>query len=247
MMSSDFATRAKELRDQVNFHLYRYHVLGSPIITDGEFDKLFFELKALEAEHPELITPDSPTQRTGSDLSEDFPKVKHPAPILSLANAFSEEDLKAWEERNLRLLPANTKLGYTLEPKLDGLTIIITYENGYLVQAATRGNGELGDDVTANVRTIRNVPLKIPVDKNGPTAPERLVVRGEVMFHKKDFVALNKKQAELELPLYVNARNTAAGTLKQKDSRITASRPLIAYLYSVVAVSGAKWDTQIGR
>ncbi|MEP6987445.1 MAG: NAD-dependent DNA ligase LigA, partial [Chloroflexota bacterium] len=209
-----------------------------------EFDKLFFELKALEAEHPELITPDSPTQRTGSDLSEDFAKVKHPAPILSLANAFSEEDLKTWEERNLKLLPAGTQLGFTLEPKLDGLTIVITYENGYLVQAATRGNGELGDDVTANVRTIRNVPLKIPVDPNGPKAPERLVVRGEVMFLKKDFVALNKKQAEAELPLYVNARNTASGTLKQKDSRITASRPLVAYLYAVVAASGIKWDTQ---
>ncbi|MCA0452698.1 MAG: NAD-dependent DNA ligase LigA [Chloroflexi bacterium] len=243
-MSSDFSTRAGELRDQLNYHIYRYNVLGSPVITDGEYDKLFNELKSLETEHPELITPDSPTQRAGSDLSEDFPKVRHPAPILSLANAFSEADLQTWEERNLRMLPAGTQLGYTLEPKLDGLTIVITYENGYLVQAATRGNGELGDDVTANVRTIRNVPLKIPVDPNGPKAPERLVVRGEVMFHKKDFVALNKKQAEAELPLYVNARNTASGTLKQKDSRITAARPLIAYLYSVVAVSGIKWDTQ---
>ena len=243
-MASDLATRASELRDELNYHIYRYNVLGSPVITDGEYDKMYHELKALEAEHPELITPDSPTQRAGSDLSEDFPKVRHPAPILSLANSFSEDDLKAWEERNLRLLPAGTQLGYTLEPKLDGLTIVITYENGYLVQAATRGNGELGDDVTANVRTIRNVPLRIPVDKNGPKAPERLVVRGEVMFHKKDFVALNKKQAEAELPLYVNARNTASGTLKQKDSRITASRPLIAYLYSVVAASGIKWDTQ---
>ncbi len=177
--------RASELRDQLNYHIYRYNVLGSPVISDGEYDKLFHELKALEAEHPELITSDSPTQRAGSDLSEDFPKVKHPAPILSLANAFSEAELKAWEERNLKLLPAGTQLGYTLEPKLDGLTIVITYENGYLVQAATRGNGELGDDVTANVRTIRNVPLRIPVDKNGPKAPERLVVRGEVLFTKK--------------------------------------------------------------
>jgi DNA ligase (NAD+) len=243
-MTSELAARASELRDELNYHIYRYNVLGSPVITDGEYDKLYHELKALETEHPELITPDSPTQRAGSDLSEDFPKVRHPAPILSLANAFSEDDLRAWEERNLRLLPAGTQLSYTLEPKLDGLSIVITYENGYLLQAATRGNGELGDDVTPNVRTIRNVPLRIPVDKNGPKAPERLVVRGEVMFHKKDFAALNKKQAEAELPLYVNARNTAAGTLKQKDSRITASRPLIAYLYSVVAARGIKWDTQ---
>src|SRR5690606_7480306 len=150
-----------------------------------------------------------------SDL--DFAKVAHPAPILSLGNAFSAEDLLAWEERNLRLLPAGTQLDYTLEPKLDGLTIVITYENGYLTQAATRGNGEVGDDVTANVRTIRNIPLRIPVDRNGPPAPERLVVRGEVMFHKKDFKALNERQAAAGLPLYVNARNTASGTLKQKD------------------------------
>ena len=243
-MSQDYLTRAAELREQLHYHIYRYNVLGSPVITDIEYDKLFNELKALEAEHPEIITPDSPTQRAGSDLSEDFPKVRHPAPILSLANAFSVEDLEAWEERNLRLLPAGTQLEYTLEPKLDGLTIVITYENGVLVQAATRGNGELGDDVTANVRTIRNVPLRIPVHPDGPKAPERLVVRGEVLFHKKDFTALNKKQEEGGLPLYVNARNTASGTLKQKDSRITASRPLTAYLYSVVESVGLKWDTQ---
>jgi DNA ligase (NAD+) len=243
-LTNDLIIRAAELRDQLNFHIYRYNVLGSPIISDGEYDKLYHELKQLEAEHPEFVTPDSPTQRAGSDLSEDFPKLRHPAPILSLSNAFSKEDLTSWEERNLRLLPAGTQLNYTLEPKLDGLTIVITYENGYLTQAATRGNGELGDDVTANVRTIRNIPLRIPVDKNGPPAPEKLVVRGEVMFLKKDFEALNKKQAEAGLPLYVNARNTASGTLKQKDSRTTASRPLNAYIYAVVAASGIKWDTQ---
>src|SRR5690242_17506499 len=185
-MATDFEERAAKLRDELNFHIYRYNVLGSPIITDAEYDKLYHELKAIEAEHPELVTPDSPTQRAGSDLSEDFPKIRHPAPILSLSNAFSEEDLTEWEKRNLKLLPAGTELHYTLEPKLDGLTIVITYENGYLTQAATRGNGEVGDDVTANVRTIRNVPLRIPVDRNGPPAPERLVVRGEVMFHKDD-------------------------------------------------------------
>ena len=243
-MTTDFAERAAKLRDELNFHIYRYNVLGSPIITDPEYDKLYHELKALEAEHPELITPDSPTQRAGSDLSEDFPKIRHPAPILSLSNAFSEEDLIEWEKRNLRLLPAGTQLNYTLEPKLDGLTIVITYENGYLTQAATRGNGEVGDDVTANVRTIRSIPQRIPVDRNGPPPPKRLVVRGEVMFRKKDFKALNERQAADGLPLYVNARNTASGTLKQKDSRITAARPLNAYVYSVVTASGIRWDTQ---
>jgi len=243
-VTNDVSARAAELRDQLNFHIYRYNVLGSPVISDAVYDLLYRELVQLESDHPELVTPDSPTQRAGSDLSEDFPKIRHPAPILSLSNAFSAENLTAWEERNLRLLPAETQLSYTLEPKLDGLTIVITYENGYLTQAATRGNGEVGDDVTANVRTIRNIPLRIPVDKNGPPAPERLVVRGEVLFLKKDFEALNQKQAEAELPLYVNARNTASGTLKQKESRITATRPLNAYVYAVVAVSGIRWDTQ---
>jgi DNA ligase (NAD+) len=241
---TDLPARAAELRAQLNEHIYRYHVLGQPIITDGEYDRLYHELRQIETDHPELVTPDSPTQRAGSDLSEDFPKVRHPAPILSLGNAFSEEDLRAWEERNLKLLPAEAQLSYTLEPKLDGLTIVISYENGYLTQAATRGNGELGDDVTANVRTIRNIPLRIPVTPDGPPAPERLVVRGEVLFLKKDFAAVNQKQAEQELPLYINARNTASGTLKQKESRITASRPLTCYVYNVVASSGIKWDKQ---
>jgi DNA ligase (NAD+) len=243
-MSSNPAKRAAELREQINYHIYRYNVLGSPVITDAEYDKLYHELKRLESEHPELITPDSPTQRVGSDLSEDLPKVRHPRPILSLNNAFSEDDLRAWEERNLKLLPSGTHLTYTLEPKLDGLTVVITYEKGVLVQAATRGDGEMGDDVTANVRTIRNVPLRIPVDTKGPRSPSRLVVRGEILFHKKDFEALNKKQAAEGLPLYVNARNTASGTLKQKDSRITASRPLTAYVYNVVDAIGYVWDNQ---
>ncbi|RMG79973.1 MAG: NAD-dependent DNA ligase LigA, partial [Chloroflexi bacterium] len=171
-MTQDAAKRAAELRSLLNYHSYRYYVLNDPVITNAEYDALFNELKALEEAHPELITPDSPTQRTGSDLTEDFPKVPHPAPILSLANAFNADDLRAWEERNLKLLPENTALSYTLEPKFDGLTIVITYENGVLVRAATRGNGEIGDDVTANVRTIRTVPLRIPASPDGPEAPQ---------------------------------------------------------------------------
>ncbi|NWF67753.1 MAG: NAD-dependent DNA ligase LigA [Chloroflexi bacterium] len=238
--------RTAELREQLNFHIYRYHVLSAPVITDAEYDKLYHELRALEAAHPELITPDSPTQRAGSDLSEDFPKLRHPAPILSLSNCYSVEELRAWEERNLKLLPSGTQLAYTLEPKLDGLSIVITYENGLLTRAATRGNGEVGDDVTANVRTIRSVPLRIPVDAakaRYPTA-QRLTVRGEVLFLKQDFEKVNQKQAEQGLPLFVNARNTASGALKQKDSRITAARPLTAYLYSIVEMVGITLDKQ---
>lgn len=238
------ARRVAELREQLHFHIYRYNVLNDPVITDAEYDKLYHELKQLETDYPELITPYSPTQRAGSDLSEDFPKVTHPAPVLSLANAFNAQDLLAWEERNLRLLPAGTQPDYVLEPKFDGLTIVIHYENGYLTRAATRGNGYIGDDVTANVRTIRTVPLRIPVSPDGPPPPERLVVRGEVLFHKADFEAVNQQQEEAGLPRYVNARNTASGTLKQKDSRITASRPLTAYIYAVLDSVGIVLDKQ---
>ena len=190
-MTPELSQRAAELRNEINFHLYRYHVLSDPVITDPEFDALFNELKALEEEYPELRTPDSPTQRAGSDLSEDFPKTRHVAPILSLSNAYNEEDIRAWEERNLKLLPSGTELDYTLEPKLDGLTVVLTYEHGLLTLAATRGNGEIGDVVTPNIRTIRSIPLRIPVSQNTRPAPERLVVRGEVMFLKPDFEALN--------------------------------------------------------
>jgi len=242
--TDELARRAAWLRETLHEHNYRYFVLNDPVITDVEYDRLYHELKQLEEEHPELITPDSPTQRAGSDLSEEFPKVRHSAPVLSLSNAFSADDLLAWEERNRKLLPTGVQLDYVLEPKLDGLTIVITYQNGLLAQAATRGNGEIGDDVTPNVRTIRTVPLRIPLRANGPRPPERLVVRGEVLFLKTDFEALNQRQREAGLPLYVNARNTASGTLKQKDSRITASRPLTAYIYDVLDAVGIRLDNE---
>jgi len=243
-MTENLAQRAEELRKQLNNHIYRYYILHDPIVTDNEYDKLFHELRQIEEDNPELATPDSPTHRVGSDLSSDFEKVPHPAPILSLANAFDADDLQAWEERNLKLLPSDTELEYVLEPKLDGLTIVITYENGILTQAATRGNGEIGDDVTANVKTINTVPLRIPVDPDKGNPPERLVVRGEILFHKNDFIALNKEQVEKGLDTYVNARNTASGSLKQKDSRETAKRNLTAYIYSIVDSDGIELGTE---
>ena len=236
--------RAAELREELQRHNYQYHVRHEPLISDGEYDLLLRELRALEEAHPELVTPDSPTQRAGSDLAEEFGKVPHRVPVLSLANAFAEEDLRAWEQRNLRLLPEGTALAYTLEPKLDGLSIVLTYEDGLLTQAATRGDGVIGDEVTANVRTIRSLPLRIPVDPDGPAAPALLVVRGEVFFHKADFEALNRQQEAQELPRYVNARNTASGTLKQKDSRNTAARPLSACVYDVLAAEGLELASQ---
>ncbi len=226
--------RVKILRDLLNYYSYRYYITHDPAVTNQEYDALYQELVALEANDPQLITADSPTQRAGSDLSEDFAKVEHPAPILSLSNAYSAEDLWAWQERNQKLLPEQTVLDYTLEPKLDGLTLVVTYEHGILTQAATRGNGIIGDDVTPNVRTIRNIPLRIPVEESSLTPPAKLVIRGEVLFLLKDFEALNRAQLEQGLPIYINPRNTASGALKQKDSRITATRPLTAYFYDVV-------------
>lgn len=239
---TNLESRAAELRQKINYHSHLYNVENNPVIIDAEYDALFNELKAIEAEHPELITPDSPTQRIGNDLSEEFTKIRHPAPILSLDNAYSEEDLYAWEERNLKLLPEGTQLDYTLEPKLDGLTIVVTYENGLLTKAATRGNGEVGDDVTANVRTINSVPLRIPVKPDGMTPPEKLVIRGETMFLLKDFARINQEKITAGENPFINPRNAASGTLKQKDSRMTASRPLTAYFYDVVEVVGINWE-----
>jgi DNA ligase (NAD+) len=248
MMDTKIVQRTKDLQKELNGHIYRYYVLNAPMITDGEYDKLYHELMSLEEQYPELRTPDSPTQRVGSDLSEDLPKVQHVAPILSLSNAFSVEDLQRWEERNLKLMPTGTHFEYVLEPKLDGLSIVLTYVDGVLVTGATRGNGEQGDDVTANVRTISTVPLRIPINPDAKViAPSRLVVRGEILIHKTDFEKLNTEQTAKGLETYVNARNTASGSLKQKDSRITAQRPLTAYMYDIVDIDGeipaTEWDT----
>jgi DNA ligase (NAD+) len=240
------ARRAAELRDILAEHIYRYNVLNAPTITDAEYDRLFNELKAIEAEYPELITPDSPTQRVGSDLQSDMEKTAHVAPILSLGNAYSGDEIRAWRERIGRLLPENFALDYVVEPKFDGLTTVLTYTDGVLTLGATRGNGDVGDKVTPNVRTIRSVPLKIPISA-GPSVPSRLVIRGEVLFLKSDFAALNERMKEEGLPLYVNARNTASGALKQKDSRVTADRPLTAYCYAIVDADGdvptTQWET----
>jgi len=243
-VTDDIPSRIADLSQKLHFHNYRYHVRNDPVISDGEYDRLFHELQHLEAEHPQYARADSPTHRVGSDLSGDFPKAAHPAPILSLANAFDEDDLRHWEERNLRLLPSGSRLSYVLQPKLDGLAIVISYEQGELTRAATRGNGVLGDDVTANVKTIRTVPLRIPVDAAAGAAPPRLVVRGEILFHKDSFLELNQEQEAQGLPAYVNARNTASGSLKQKDSRETAKRKLTAYIYDIVDSEGLELQSE---
>lgn len=238
------AERAAALREQLNYHNYRYFVLNDPAISDPEYDALLAELEQIEAAHPELITPDSPTRRAGSDLQPEFRKVRHPRLIGSLSKAFTEDEIRAWRERIGKLLPPDVRLDYTLEPKLDGLSIVLTYEGGLLTLGATRGDGLVGDDVTPNVRTIPTVPLRIPVDPDGPRPPARLVVRGEVFYPLKDFERLNASQRAAELPEFINPRNAASGALKNKDPRETARRPLKVFVYSIVDVDGEAPHTQ---
>ncbi len=234
----------EELRATINDHNYRYHVLDDPVVSDVEYDRLLAELRTIEEEHPEWITPDSPSQRAGAIPSEKFSKVRHPAPILSLNNAFSEADLRAWYERVSRLDDRVSHTSFVAEPKLDGLSVVLHYQDGLFVQGATRGNGEVGEDVTLNLRTLRTLPLRIPVDRKGPMPPADLYVRGEVFFTKADFEALNKRQAEEGGQIYQTARNTAAGTLRQLDPGITARRPLNLFTYNIVSASGKTPNTQ---
>ncbi len=238
------AERAAELRELIHTHAYRYYVLDSPVITDAEYDTLFHELRQLEEAHPELATPDSPTQRIDAVPRSDLPKVQHIAPVLSLANAFSPDDLRAWRTRIGKLLPPDTELDYVIEPKLDGLSVVLTYEGGVFVQGATRGDGVVGEDVTPNLRTIRRLPLRIPASPDGPLPPARLVVRGEAFFRLPVFEALNRQRVENGEPPFVNPRNSAAGSLRQLDARITASRPLDLACYQILGGEGELPSTQ---
>jgi DNA ligase (NAD+) len=247
-------TRYEELKTQINYHNHRYHVLDAPVISDAEYDKLFNELKRIEAEHPDWITPDSPTQRAGAIPLDKFDKVRHPAPILSLANAFGADDARAWFERIRKLDPKVDSAKFTVEPKIDGLSVILHYRDGLFVQGATRGDGEIGEDITANLRTVRSIPLKIPVQTvdHGPKTesllsilrpPSYLVVRGEAFITTKDFQKLNQKLEEAGEKTYLNPRNTAAGSLRQLDPSLTASRPLTLLVYQIVHSEGGKIPT----
>jgi DNA ligase (NAD+) len=233
--------RIQQLRIEINHHLHRYHVLDSPIISDAEYDALFRELLELEAEHPELLSPDSPTQRAGAPPSDAFRKITHPTPILSLMNAFNPDDLIAWRTRIGRLMMDDAHLDYVVEPKLDGLTVVLTYRNGTYAQGATRGDGVVGEDVTVNLRTLRSVPKRIPVDPQCRLPiPLYLVVRGEVFMPLDKFEELNTQRAAAGEAIYMNPRNTAAGSLRQLDPTKTAERPLRLYCYDIVASDGVE-------
>jgi DNA ligase (NAD+) len=239
----DVAQRVKALRDQINYHLYRYHVLDDPVISDDAYDALYRELQELEAAHPELRRPDSPTQRVGAEIREEFRAVEHPQPMLSLSNAFNPEELRAWRERFLRLLPADhPEPAYVVEPKIDGLTVVLHYQDGVFVLGATRGDGVRGEDITANLRTVKALPLRIPIVDIGsaasPQAPTRLVVRGEAYMPIDAFEAFNRQQEAAGKRTYANPRNTAAGSLRVLDPSVTASRPLRLYCYQVIEIEG---------
>lgn len=233
MSDQTVIAQLEALREKINDYNYQYYVLDDPSVTDSEYDRQMQALQALEAEHPELITPDSPSQKVGGEPLGAFEQVTHEVPMLSLDNAFEEADLKAFEKRLLDRLKADIKLAYSCEPKLDGLAVSILYENGVLVRAATRGDGQVGENITANVRTIANVPLKL----RGADLPERIEVRGEVFMPRDGFEKLNENQRNAGLKVFANPRNAAAGSLRQLDSRITAKRPLMFYAYSLGVVA----------
>ena len=234
---SDVVAKIASLREQIRHHNYLYHVLDAPEIPDIEYDRLVRELQALEAQHPDLVTPDSPTQRVGAGPIEAFGTIEHRLPMLSLDNAFSEEELRDFHRRvvdRLELEDGGDQLRYAAEPKLDGAAVSLLYLNGTLEQGATRGDGTRGEDITHNVRTIDAVPLKLI----GNDYPETLEVRGEVFMPKAGFEAYNEKARETGEKTFVNPRNAAAGSLRQLDPRLTAERPLDIYVYSVGYVEG---------
>jgi DNA ligase (NAD+) len=239
--TTDVTARVEELRRQLDYHGHRYYVLDDPEISDAQYDELLDELRAIEAEHPELLTPDSPTQRVGGQPLDKFEEVPHLRPMLSLANARNEEELAAWVVRcERRLANEGIEMGdvhFVTEPKIDGLAISLIYEDGVLVRGATRGNGEVGEDVTQNLRTIGAIPLRID------EAPPLLEVRGEIYMPLAAFARLNEQRAAAGEATFMNPRNSAAGSIRQLDPALAASRPLSMWCYGVGATEGLEFDT----
>ena len=239
------SARAEELREQLRHHGYRYYVLDDPEIGDDDYDALLDELRAIEAEHPELRTPDSPTQRVGGEPVSNLTKVTHELPMLSLANARSEEELRAWVDRMRNHLARegieDPEFTFVAEPKIDGLAISLLYEDGVLVRGATRGNGEVGEDVTHNLRTIGSIPLRFE------DAPPLIEVRGEVYMSLPDFAALNERRAAAGLSTFMNPRNSAAGTIRQLDPKLAAERPLSMWCYGIGRTEGVSLHVALTR
>ena len=247
METTQLLARVEELRQDIRYHNYRYYVLNEPVVSDSEYDQLMVELRQIEEQHPEWITPDSPTQRAGAPPAERFTKLPHPAPILSLGNAFDDDDVRAWFERIGKLDDRVGDADFVVEPKLDGLTVVLHYDHGIFSHGATRGDGETGEDITRNLRTIRSLPLRVPIEPDGIEIPDKLVVRGEVFMYLKDFEQLNQRLEEAGEKTYLNPRNTAAGSLRQLDPSLTATRPLALLTYDIVASDSRTWRTEQER
>ncbi|MCH8062483.1 MAG: NAD-dependent DNA ligase LigA [Chloroflexi bacterium] len=243
MATEQASRRASELRDEINQHNYLYHVLDQPEISDARYDTLVKELVEIEEEHPELITPDSPTQRVGAEPAEGFEEVRHPRPMYSLGNAFDDDEFMAWYRRITGVLERED-IDFVCELKYDGLAVALRYENGVFVEGSTRGNGMVGENVTLNLRTIKSIPLRV---RNG-NVPATMEVRGEVYFPKSKFQLFNEERVARGEAPYANPRNTAAGSLRQLDPRSTAERPLDIFVYGLGYVEGAEfpdnhWET----
>jgi len=237
--------RVKKLREEIEYHNYRYYVLDSPVISDAEYDALMRELKELEEKYPELVTPDSPTQRVGFPPAKEFRQVPHAEPMLSLDDAFSEEEVYEFDRRVKRFLglPEEERIEYTVEPKMDGLAVELVYENGVFTVGSTRGDGYVGEDVTNNLKTIKSIPLRL-LRHEGLPIPKRLDARGEVYMEKEKFKKLNEERLARGEPPFANPRNAAAGSLRQLDPNVTAQRPLDIFFYGVGKVEGYQFKTQ---
>lgn len=245
-MSESVPQRIAHLRGEIERHNFQYHTLDTPLITDAEFDAMFRELQTLEIQYPLLATPDSPTQRVGAAPRQSFTQVVHRSAMLSLNNAFNEEEVRAFDTRTRETLGV-AEVEYSVEPKFDGLAVTLTYHDGIFAQGATRGDGEVGEDVTQNLRTVRNIPLRLKSGQLDKPIPF-IEVRGEVLMFKVDFIALNRQQADKGDKLFANPRNAAAGSLRQLNSRITSSRHLSFLAYGAGAVEGFTLpDTHAGQ
>jgi len=232
--------RVEELRSEIDHHRYRYHVLDDPEVADAEYDELMGELREFEGRFPELQTPDSPTVTVGGSPADLFAPVAHRAPMLSLDNTFSFEELDAWAARVERVVGDEAR--YACELKIDGVACALTYERGRLVRAATRGDGRIGEDITSNVRTVAGIPRTLAVD----VAPDLIEIRGEVYFPVSAFEELNRQLLERGGRAFANPRNAAAGSLRQKDAKITASRPLRLWVHSFGYADGVSFDSHLG-
>ncbi|MFZ5515298.1 MAG: NAD-dependent DNA ligase LigA [Candidatus Zhuqueibacterota bacterium] len=243
MIPQEIRDRVQKLRDDINTHNYRYYILDDPQVSDAEYDRLMLELQRLEQHYPQLITPDSPSQRVGATPLAAFESVQHSQPMLSLDNGFSEGDIREFDARIRRLMPDLHEIEYVAETKFDGLAVELVYENGAFTVGSTRGDGITGENITQNLKTIKSVPLQLL--KNAIPVPQRLELRGEVIIGNQDFKKLNKEREQSGEPIFANPRNAAAGSLRQLDPKITASRPLDIFFHGVGQVTGIEFATHL--